>query len=90
MNFLNTFVIKGGEIQTDLVSCFSILLYFGSFTILASELPTYAASIMGGAPTGTTGVGGILGKTMGVNQASKVAKGAGNLLNRMRNRNKIS
>ncbi|HEA1664892.1 TPA: type IV secretion system protein, partial [Escherichia coli] len=58
MSFINANVVKGGEIETDLMSCLSILLYFGAFTLLATEIPNYAASVMGGSPSGgVTGVG---------------------------------
>nr|HBY1206081.1 conjugal transfer protein [Klebsiella pneumoniae] len=43
MSFINANVVKGGEIETDLMSCLSILLYFGAFTLLATEIPNYAA-----------------------------------------------
>ncbi|EEH8383337.1 type IV secretion system protein, partial [Salmonella enterica subsp. enterica serovar Montevideo] len=63
MSFINANVVKGGEIETDLMSCLSILLYFGAFTLLATEIPNYAASVMGGSPSGgVTGVGGLLSK----------------------------
>lgn len=52
MSFINANVVKGGEIETDLMSCLSILLYFGAFTLLATEIPNYAASVMGGSPSG--------------------------------------
>lgn len=90
MNFINTNIIVNGEIQTTLLDCFSILIYFGSFTYLAVEIPGYAASIMGAQPSGgVTGMKGILGKTLGTNAASKASRGIGNAL-KNRFGNKIS
>lgn len=94
INFIDSVIIKEGEIKTDLLSCFSILLYFGAFTLLATELPNYAASIMGGAPSGgVTGVGGILGRGTGLRAAGRMAnatrKGITNGIGKLRNRNRI-
>nr|WP_235661114.1 type IV secretion system protein [Candidatus Hamiltonella defensa] len=58
-NFIHSVIIKNGKIETDILSSFALLLYFSAFTLLATELPNYAASIMGGAPSGgVSGVGG--------------------------------
>ncbi len=74
IGFINSNVIKDGAIETDLATCFSILLFFGSFTLLATEIPNYAASIMGGAPSGgVTGMGGIASKGLGLSPASRMA-----------------
>lgn len=94
INFIDSVIIKDGKIKTDLLSCFSILLYFGAFTMLATELPNYAASIMGGAPSGgVTGVGGILGRGTGLKTAGRMSSAAGRGImkgvNRFKNRNQI-
>lgn len=94
VNFIDNVIIMDGKIKTDLLSCFSILVYFGAFTLLATELPNYAASIMGGASSGGVGgVGGILGKGTGLKTAGRMTnatrKGLVKGVNMMRNRNKI-
>jgi type IV secretion system protein VirB6 len=53
-----------------------MLIYFAAFTVLATELPNYAASVMGGTPISSTGVGGLIGRGTGVGSALKMAKGA--------------
>lgn len=77
IGFINTVVIKNGAIETTWADAFSVLFYFGAFTLLATELPSYAASIMGGTPSGATGVGGLLGKGTGLSTASRMAGAAG-------------
>lgn len=91
MNFINSNIVKNGVMDTDLLSCFAILLYFGAFTMLATEIPNYAASIMGGSPAGgVTGVGGILGRSLGTAAATRMSKSMGKKLMNLRNRNRIS
>lgn len=95
MNFISSNIVKSGTVDTDLLSCLAILLYFGAFTVLATEIPNYAASIMSGTPSGgVTGVGGILGRGTGLGAAGRmskaVGKGVAKGVNRFRNRNKIS
>ena len=87
ISFVNTNIVKDGEIQTDLLTCLSLLLYFGAFTLLATEIPNYAASIMGGAPSSATGAGGIIGRGTGLGAATKMAgKGTKALIKMRRNR----
>lgn len=91
MNFINNNIVKGNSVDTDLLSCLAILLYFGAFTVLATEIPNYAASIMGGSPAGgVTGVGGILGRSLGTTAATRMSKAMGKKLMNLRNRNRIS
>lgn len=95
ISFINANVIKGGDLEPDLATCFSILLFFGAFTLLATEIPNYAASIMGGAPSGgVSGVGGILSKGSGLGAATRMAKGTYKGVNKVRNwaknRNRIT
>lgn len=81
--YINAFIVKLGSIPLTLVSAFEILLVFGAFTLLATELPGYAASIMGGASSGGVGgVGGILGKTTGLGAAKRMASGMFGRFNR--------
>ena len=80
IGFINSFIIKNGEIDTTLLGNISMLIYFAAFTLLATELPNYAASVMGGASSGAaTGLGGILGKASGAGAAMKMSKAAGGL-----------
>jgi len=95
ISFINGNVIKGGDLEPDLATCFSVLLFFGAFTLLATEIPNYAASIMGGSPSGgVSGVGGILSKGSGLGAATRMAKGTYKGVNKVRNwaknRNRIS
>ena len=90
LNYINSFIVKNGAIETTLMSAFQILLVFGAFTLLATELPNYAASIMGGGPSGGVGgVGGILGKTSGLGAARKMAGAAGRQISKFKGRNQI-
>lgn len=90
LNYINSFIVKNGVIEITLMRAFEILLVFGAFTMLATELPNYAASIMGGTSSGgVSGIGGILGKTTGLSAARKMAGGAGKQLMRLRSRNQI-
>lgn len=90
MAFINTSIVKGGKIDTDLITCFSMLLYFGAFTMLATEIPNYAAAIMGGSQSGTNGTGGMLasglGRGSGLGAASKMGMKMGKALIKRRNR----
>lgn len=73
ISYINANVIKEG-VNLSMASCLGILLTFGAFTMLATELPNYAASIMGGSPSGgVTGMGGIAGKALGMNAATRMA-----------------
>lgn len=87
--FINTHIVKNGEIQTDLLTCLSLLLYFGAFTLLATEIPNYAASIMGGAPSGATTAGGLISKGTGLGAATKMATKTGKALMKRMRRNRI-
>lgn len=91
LNYINTFIVKNGSIETTLATAFEILLVFGAFTLLATELPNYAASIMGGTPSGgVSGVGGLLGKATGLNTARRLAgAGARGIASRFKARNQI-
>lgn len=75
ISFINTFIIKNGVIDVSLYGNFTMLVCFAVFTMIATELPGYAASVMGGAPTGTAGIGGIIGKATGVSTAMRAANG---------------
>ncbi|ACQ67182.1 type IV secretion system protein [Candidatus Williamhamiltonella defendens] len=95
LNFIHSVIIKNGKIETDILSCFALLLYFSAFTLLATELPNYAASIMGGTPSGgVSGVGGILGRGTGLRAAGNMSQAAGKGImkgvNKLRNRNRIT
>ncbi|EBD9531945.1 type IV secretion system protein, partial [Salmonella enterica] len=90
INFINANIIKDGVVKTDLISCLSILLYFGAFTLLATEIPGYAASIMSGAPSGgVSGVGGLIGKTTGVGAARNMSRTLGRTLVNRFNKNRL-
>lgn len=80
MNYINSFIIKNGQFEITLATALEVLIVFGAFTLLATELPSYAATIMGGAPTSATGMGKILGKGTGLDTAGRMAKSAGKAL----------
>lgn len=91
MAYINNFVVQNGNFEITLVKAFEVLLVFGAFTLLATELPSYAASIMGGAPSGATGLSKILGKGTGLGAAASMSKAAAKaLLMRKLYRNKIT
>lgn len=77
IGFINTVVMKNGTIDATWADAFSILFYFGAFTLLAAELPSYAASVMGGTPSGATGVSGLISKGTGLGTAGRMAGAAG-------------
>lgn len=72
ISFINANVIKDGA-NLNIASCLTIFLFFGAFTLLATEIPNYAASIMGGAPSGgVSGIGGIADKALGASAATRM------------------
>lgn len=76
ISYINANVIRE-DANLSILSCLGILLSFGAFTMLATEIPNYAASIMGGAPSGgVSGIGGIAGKALGASAATRMAGGA--------------
>lgn len=91
LNYINSFIIKNGAIEITLMGAFQILLVFGAFTLLATELPNYAASIMGGGPSGGVGgIGGILGRTSGLGAARRMSGAAAKqIAKRFKGRNQI-
>lgn len=90
MAYINSFVVQNGNFDITLAKAFEVLLVFGAFTLLATELPSYAASIMGGAPSGATGLSKLLGKGTGLGTAANMSKATGRALMRMVYRNKIT
>lgn len=87
ISFINANIVKE-NINLDLLGCLGILLSFGAFTMLATEIPNYAAAIIGGAPSGgVSGVGGIAGKALGINAATRMAQGA---VKKLKRGNRIS
>lgn len=72
INFLNAFVMTKGDdgfFSSTFEGAFALLFYFGTFTAIATELPNYAASIMGGAPSGTHGLKKLMLKGTGIGTA---------------------
>lgn len=90
ISFVNKFIIKDGTIDSSLSGVFTMLVCFATFTLLATELPNYAASVMGGAPTQTSGIAGLLQKGSGMGAAVNAARGAKKMLGKMKGRNNIS
>lgn len=78
--FIYSNIIVDGKIDTSLSGNFAMLLCFAAFTLLATELPNYAASIMGGAPTSTTGIKGLIGKGTGIGTAMNAARGTAKMI----------
>lgn len=65
LSFIDTVLVKDGNIVPNIENCFAMLVYFSAFTYLATEIPGYAAGIMGGAGSRSSGMGGILGAGLG-------------------------
>lgn len=77
IKFINSSIIKNGAIDTTLMGNVAMLIYFAAFTVLATELPNYAASVMGGASSGgVSGLGGLLSKGTGAGAALKMGGAA--------------
>ncbi|WP_180558335.1 type IV secretion system protein [Arsenophonus endosymbiont of Apis mellifera] len=75
ISYINANIVTE-NVKLDLLGCLGILLSFSAFTMLATEIPNYAAAIMGGAPSGgVSTVGGIAGKALGTRAATNMAKG---------------
>ncbi|MBA1290670.1 type IV secretion system protein [Pseudomonas japonica] len=91
--FINSVIVTDGKIDTSLVGNVTMVIYFATFTVLATELPGYAASIMGGAPVSATGIAGIVSKGSGLGAAMNGARAAKNMgskvISKIRSRNNI-
>lgn len=83
MNILNP-AMDSFSADISLSSSFKMFLWFLVFTRLATELPMYAASIMGGAASSAGGVGGIMGKALGVGTAMNMGSGLAKTFTRER------
>ncbi|HBP4890408.1 TPA: type IV secretion system protein [Pseudomonas aeruginosa] len=76
MRFINEHVIRDGNIPNTLQAALSILFYFAAFSVIAMEIPNYAATIMGGAPTSAGGaLGGMVKRGLGLHPAMRMARG---------------
>jgi type IV secretion system protein VirB6 len=88
IGFINTVVIKEGVVDTSLAGNVSLLIYFASFTVLATEIPSYAASIMGGTPVSAQGFGGMISKGTGFSSAINGARGVAKIANKFKPKGK--
>jgi type IV secretion system protein VirB6 len=84
IGFINSVVIKDGKIDASLEGNIAMLLYFAAFTVLATELPGYAAAVMGGAPVASRGIGGMIMKGTGANLALNGAKGVKSVIGKIK------
>lgn len=76
--FVNTHIIQNGKIDLSLPNTLAMLVYFTTFTVLATELPNYAASIMGAGSSGSGGgLGGALKKASGLGAAQRLGGAVG-------------
>lgn len=76
INFLNAFVLTSdpnGAMSGSFKGAFALLFYFGAFTAIAVEIPNYAASVMGGAPSGVHGLKKLALKGTGLGSAARFA-----------------
>ncbi|HFO5568828.1 TPA: type IV secretion system protein [Escherichia coli] len=81
ISFINSNMINNGDFNILMVDIICMSLYFSAFTLLATEIPNYAASIMGGAPSGGVGsMSRLLGKATGFGAASHMSKALGSKL----------
>lgn len=91
--FINSVIVKDGKIDTSLVGNVTMVIYFATFTFLATELPGYATAIMGGSPVSASGLGGILAKGSGLGAVMNGARVAQNMgakvVSKIRSRNNI-
>ncbi|RMP17879.1 Conjugal transfer protein [Pseudomonas syringae pv. delphinii] len=80
--------MKDGSLTTTLAGNLTILIVFCTFTALVIELPSQAASIMGGGPSG----GGLVSRISGFSAAKGMTRGAAAAISKMRGagRNKVS
>jgi type IV secretion system protein VirB6 len=77
INYINSNIIgSDGMVKASWVNILSMPLIFGALTVIAQELPNFAASIMGGTPVGNGGgVRGMMGSNMtGINSALNARK----------------
>jgi type IV secretion system protein VirB6 len=88
LSFINSVVIVNGVIDTTVKGNISMLVYFASFTVLATELPGYAAAVMGGAPASTGGLGGIISKGSGFNAALTGARGVAKIVDKVKGKSR--
>lgn len=87
ISFINQNIIKNGVIDTSIPASFSMTMFFAAFTLLATGIPNYAASIMGGAPAqGGAGLGALVSKASGFSTAQKFA---GSAFSKFRGKNNI-
>lgn len=92
LSFINRFVLKEGIMEATWEDAFSVLFFFGAWTMLATMLPDYAATAMGGASSGSTGIKGLAGKATGLSTAAKMTGGAAKFIGKklLQRRNRIS
>lgn len=84
ISFLNAFVLTDdpdGAMSGSFKGAFALLFYFGTFTALATELPSYAASVMGGEPGSAQGLKKLMMGATGLKAATRFA---GSFRNRIR------
>jgi type IV secretion system protein VirB6 len=87
ISFINQNIIKEGTIDTSIPASASMLFFFAAFTMLATGIPNYAASMMGGAPAqGGSGIGAVMGKATGFSTAQRMA---GAIHSKIRGKNNI-
>ncbi len=70
--FINTAVLKNGVMDSSISGAISMFIFFAVFIVLVTEIPNYAASIMGASPAGA-GVSGLVSKASGLRTALRVA-----------------
>jgi type IV secretion system protein VirB6 len=80
IGFINTVMITDGVMSTSLAGNLTILLVFCTFTALVIELPSQAASIMGGGPSG----GGLVSKVSGFGAAKSMTRGVAAGIDKLR------
>lgn len=78
--FINTVMISDGTMNTSLAGNLTILLVFLTFTALVIELPSQAASIMGGGPSG----GGLISQISGFGAAKRMTGGVAAGISKLR------
>lgn len=84
IKFLDAYVLTSdpnGAMAGSFKGAFAVLFYFGTFTVIATEIPNYAASVMGGSPSGAHGLKKLFMRGTGLGAATRMA---GSFRNRIR------
>lgn len=86
INYITRFIMVNGGMDTSLMGAFEILIVFAAFTLLATKLPDYAATIMGGTSSGAMDLPGVPGAKRAAKLAGAGAKAGAKALGKLRSK----